>query len=190
MAKSSGEIEREFINGLKNSSGKSLEEWVQTLSDSGIEKRNDQIKWLKERHSFGHLNASLLAGIFANGGKPVYESESLLLDNQFQKYPEMRSLYNTIADLILSRFPDAEIVVKKTYISFIKKREFIALNVKNGELRLGLDLGDRDFTPPAEKAKLTGPMPRISHMIILKSATDLTDEIFELIQSSNERVNG
>ena len=84
-AKTSGEIEKEFIDNLKNSTGQSLSEWMKVLGQSGINKRNDLVKWLKEKNGFGHMNASLLAGIYLNNGKPVYGSTDELLDNQFAR---------------------------------------------------------------------------------------------------------
>ena len=86
MVKTSGEIEKEFIDGLKNTTSKSLLEWLGTVKKTDISKRNDIIKWLKETHNFGHMNASLLVGIYLNNGKPVYGSQDELLENQISKY--------------------------------------------------------------------------------------------------------
>jgi Domain of unknown function (DUF4287) len=72
--KTSSEIEKEFIESLKSTTGRSLSEWLKQVSGSGTVKRNDIVKWLKEKKGFGHLNASLLAGIYLNDGKPVYGS--------------------------------------------------------------------------------------------------------------------
>ena len=69
--KTSGEIEKEFIDNLKNSTGKTLTDWMQQISASGINKRNDIVRWLKEKNGFGHMNASLLTGMYLNNGKPV-----------------------------------------------------------------------------------------------------------------------
>lgn len=72
MTKTSHEVEKEFIDGLKNNSGKTLDEWIAAIDDRGIKKRNDIIDWLKEKNNFGHMHASLLAGIYLNKGIPVY----------------------------------------------------------------------------------------------------------------------
>ena len=63
-------------------------------------------------------------------------------------------------------------IPKKTYVSYAAKREFAAINIKSKEIRLGMDLGDQPFTEDLEKAKLTGPMPRISHMIVVREKND------------------
>lgn len=185
--KTSGEIEKEFINGLKITTGKDLKGWMSEIDGLGEKKRNDIIKVLKEKHGFGHMNASLLVGLHANGGKPVYASTDELLDNQFAKAPDMRSLYDEFIAFVEKNFPGTTILPKKTYVSIVDNREFGAINIKPKELRIGFDLGDRPFDDKAEKAKLTGPMPRISHMVVVTDASQLDKKIVDLLKTSHAR---
>ena len=189
MAKSSGEIEKEFIEALPSATAKDLGQWIEVIKASGITKRNDIIAWLKSGHGFGHMNASLLTGIYLNGGKPVYASETDLLNAQFEKYPEMRPLFEQLKNAVLKWDNTVEYVVKKTYVSLTKKREFAAVNIKKDELRLGMDLGDMPFDEVVEKAKLTGPMPRISHMTVIRSEADINERLFALLTKADKRVN-
>ncbi len=185
--KTSGEIEKEFIDGLKSSTGKDLNNWLAEIKSCGIEKRNDLIKWLKTDHGFGHMNAGLLIGIYLNGGKPVYGSTEELLDNQLAKVEEMRPLYEAFCEFALKAFPNATVLPKKTYVSILEKREFAAINVKKGELRIGLDLGDRPFDDTVSIAKLTGPMPRISHQIALMVKSQFNADVVKLLKASYDR---
>jgi hypothetical protein len=185
--KTSGEFEKEFMEGLVNATGHGLQEWMKIIDSFGGTKRNEVIARLKTEHSFGHMNASLLAGIHANGGKPVYQSTDDLLDNQFAKASNMRPLYDAFTQFLKRNFPQASVLPKKTYISILEKREFAAVNVKPRELRIGLDLGDRPFDEKIEKAKLSGPMPRISHMFVLTDAKQLDASIVEALRESHGR---
>lgn len=189
MAKTSQELEKEFIDGLKSNTERDLKGWLTSMKESGIEKRNDIIKWLKETYNFGHMNASLLAGIYFNNGKPVYASEQNLLDNQFEKYQDMRPLFEHVQKEISEWDNSVEFITKKTYVSITKKREFAAINIKKGELRLGMDLGDLPFEGIIEKSKLTGPMPRISHMVVIKGPSDIDKNLFQLLDTANKRIN-
>ena len=121
MAKTSAEVEKEFIEGIKSLTGKDLQQWITTINNSGIVKRNDIIKWLKSDPGFRHMHASLLTGIYLNNGKPVYASETELLNNQFKKYPEMRPLFESFQSIILNWDSHVRFVVKKTYVSMTKK---------------------------------------------------------------------
>ena len=189
MAKTSTEVEKEFIDGLKSLTGKDLRQWLATIKNSGIAKRNDIIKWLKSDSGFGHMHASLLAGIYFNNGKPVYGNETELIDNQFDKYPEMRPLFETLKNSILNWDNTVRFVAKKTYVSIAKKREFAAVNIRKGMLRMGMDLGDLPFNSTLQKSKLTGPMSRISHMVVISSEADINTAVFELLAKADKRAN-
>jgi len=99
----------------------------------------------------------------------------------------MRPLYESFVAFIAENFPDATILPKKTYVSVLENREFGAVNIKKNEVRIGLDLGDRLFDAKIEKAKLTGPMPRISHMFVLTDAKQLDASIVEVLKQSHAR---
>lgn len=185
--KTSGDIEKEFIENLKSTTGKDLSNWLNEIKASGIEKRNDIINLLKNEYNFGHMNASLLSGIYTNGGKPVYGSTDDLLENQFAKAETMRPLYDEFIKFVTDAFPESTVLPKKTYISILEKREFAAINIKKTELRVGFDLGDRPFDENVTKSKLTGPMPRISHQIVLIDESQLNGDVVKLLQDSYSR---
>jgi predicted transport protein len=185
--KTSGEIEKEFIVNLKHSMGKALSEWMKPIAASGVTKRNDIVKWLKEKNGFGHMNASLLAGIYLNDGRPVYGSNEDLLNNQFEKAAEMRSLFESFTAFVKKHFPNSTVLPKKTYVSLLEKREFAAINIKPKELRIGLDLGERAFDERLTKSKLSGPMPRISHMLVLTDKAQFNNHLAGLLKLSYQR---
>lgn len=189
MAKTSGEFEKEFIETSKEKTGKSVEQWSTIIKESGLGKQKEIMDFLKKDYGMNHLQANLMAGIFINGGKPVFIDEGNLLDNQFVKCQDIRPLYEQVSKKIMDEFKDTQLIPKKTYISFTAKREFAAINVKPGEIRLGMDLGDMPFNDRVMKTKLSGPMPRISHMVVLKSMTDFDKELLELLKKSYSRVN-
>ena len=185
--KTSGEFEKEFMDGLKSATGSDLSGWMKTIDGFGSKKRNEVIAWLKSEHGFGHMNASLLAGIHANGGEPVYQSTDNLLGAQFTKAGDMKPLYDELIEFVTKHFPNSNVLPKKTYVSILDNREFAAINIKPKELRIGLDLGDRPFDEKIEKAKLSGPMPRISHMLVLTDGRQLDSSTVEALKASYSR---
>lgn len=189
MAKTSGELETEFIETAKEKTGKTLQEWLSLVESSRILKQNDILEWLKKGHGLNHMQAQFVAGIFLNSGNPVYGNENALLENQFVKCPDMRSIFDTVSEGIISQFQGTQLIPKKTYLSFTSVREFAAINVKPKEIRLGLDLGEEPFTEIVQKSKLTGPMPRISHMIILTNIKQFDSMTKQLIEQSYNRTH-
>jgi hypothetical protein len=71
MATDFGEKEREFIDGLKENTGRDLGEWMQAISEAGLGHRNDIIDWLRHK-GLMFSKASWLERIHHNGGKPIY----------------------------------------------------------------------------------------------------------------------
>lgn len=187
MAKTSAEFEQEFMQTAKEKTGKSVEQWFPLVKKSGLSKQMEITNWLKEDHKLNHLQASLLAGLYLNNGKPVYQNETSLLDNQFVKSESIRPVFDSISEKILKQFPDSQIIAKKTYISFTATREFAAINIKSKEIRLGVDLGEQRFTETLQKSKLSGPMPRISHMLIITEAQQFDKKAIEYLQTSYNR---
>lgn len=185
--KTSGEFEKEFMDRLETETGSDLEAWLKKLDGCPSKKRNEVIAWLKTVHAFGHMHASLLAGIHANGGKPVYADTADLLEAHFVKAEAMRPLYESFIAFVNQNFPSATVLPKKTYVSVLENREFAAVNIKPKELRIGMDLGERPFDERIEKAKLSGPMPRISHMFVLTDGSQLDGEIVEVLRQSHSR---
>ncbi len=189
MAKTSGEFEQEFIQTAKEKTGKTVEQWVPVIKKAGLSKQMEITNWLKAEHKLNHLQASLLSGLYLNNGKPVYQNEDNLLENQFAKCEAMRPLFDNISTKILNEFPDTQLIPKKTYLSFTAAREFAAINIKPKEIRLGMDLGDAAFTDTLQKSKLTGPMPRISHMVVIEDEKQFTKSMIEYLRQSYNRVN-
>lgn len=189
MAKTSGEFEQEFIQTAKEKTGKTLEQWLPVVKASGLSKTMEITNWLKAEHKLNHLQASLLTGLYLNNGKPVYQNETSLLENQFIKCEAKRPLFDAVSEKILSLFPDTQLIPKKTYLSYTATREFAAINIKPKELRIGMDLGDMPFTEDVQKSKLTGPMPRISHMVIITDLKQFDKKLIEHLQSSYNRTN-
>jgi hypothetical protein len=71
MATDFGEKEREFIEGLKENTGRDLGEWMQSISAEGLGHRNEIIDWLRHK-GLMFSKASWLERIHHNGGKPIY----------------------------------------------------------------------------------------------------------------------
>ena len=189
MAKTPGEFEKEFIATAKEKTGKTVEQWVPVLKVSGLSRQMEILNWLKADHKFSHMQASLLVRLYLNNGKPVYQDETNLLENQFIKCEAMRPLFDEVSSKILALFPGTQLIAKKTYLSYTATREFAAINIKPKEIRLGMDLGDATFNDTLQKSKLTGPMARISHMVVITDAAQFDKNLIEYLKLSYSRTH-
>lgn len=187
--KTSEDYEREFIQACEEKTGRALEAWMAILKDTNFSKLKETTDYLKTDHGVTHMNAGFIAGIYLNGGKPVYDTSGLF-NAHFEKYPDKRPMYDKLEAIVKAHFPEVQVVGTKGYISFRNKKEFAVAKINKGNMRIGMDLGDRPFDDAVEKAKSLGTMPRISHMVEVTTEDQVTDNLLPLLQEANSRVNG
>jgi hypothetical protein len=100
-----------------------------------------------------------------------------------------RPLYRLLEAHIHRAVPGATFSAQARYISVGAPREFAAIALSAGGVRLGLDLGERAFAGRLEKAKLRGPGPAITHMIVLTDARQVDGDLAALLAGANARIN-
>ncbi len=189
MVKSSQIIESEFLANLSKESGKTLESWMKIIKDSGFKNRNEILDWLKSMYDFGHVNASLLAGVYMNNGNPVYQNETGLLTDQFVKKEHLKPLYGHLMQTVLEKIPETHIEIKKTYTSLNAKREFAAIGIKSKEIRLAMDLNGEPDGVLFHKTTGIGCMPRISHMVKIVGESQINNDLINNLKTAYERLN-
>lgn len=100
-----------------------------------------------------------------------------------------RPLYNFLEAQLRKTIPGVVIAARDRYIAIGAPREFAAVTLHPTEVRLGLNLGDRPFDALLQQAKLRGPGPAISHMVVLTDARQVGSELLGLARTACERVN-
>ncbi len=189
MAKTAQEYEQEFLADIELQTGDNLESWMGTIRATGLGKQNEILKWLKSEHGLNHLQASMLAAIYLNGGKPVYDYE-VLFEKLFEGKEQQMPLYRQIESLIEGTVPQARLLPTKTYVSVDGERCFATVKINPKNIRVGLDLGDKPFNDYVQKAKSLGAMPRISHMVEITSAEEVDQRLAAQLTEAYERVHG
>ena len=186
--KTSEDFEREFIQECQEKTGKSLDEWMTLLKGTDLKKPKETLTYIKAEYGLNHMQANFLSGIYLNNGKPVYDN-SQLFNAHFEKYPDKRDMYDQLEAIVKGNFPDVKVVGTKGYISFRNAKEFAVAKINKGNIRIGMDLGERPFDDTVQKAKSLGTMPRISHMVEVTTSEEITDDLVPLLQEANTRVN-
>lgn len=100
-----------------------------------------------------------------------------------------RPLYRLLEAQVRQAVPGVTFSAQARYVSMAAPREFAAITLHPTEVRLGLDLGERAFNGRLQKAKLRGPGPTITHMVVLTDARQVDDDLLALIGHANRRVN-
>ncbi len=116
-------------------------------------------------------------------------ADTAALDKLVAAAKGYQPLYRHLEAQIRQAIPGAVVAPRDRYVSIGAPRELAAITLHPTEIRLGLDLGERPFDAQVQKAKLRGPGPAISHMVVLTDARQINDELLALIRTANARVN-
>jgi hypothetical protein len=100
-----------------------------------------------------------------------------------------RPLYHHLEAQIRRAIPGVVVAARDRYVAIGAPLELAAVTLHPTEIRLGLALGDRPFDATLQQAKLRGPGPTITHMLVLTDARQVNDELLALVKAANARVN-
>ncbi|HEX2335735.1 MAG TPA: DUF5655 domain-containing protein [Hyphomicrobiaceae bacterium] len=101
-----------------------------------------------------------------------------------------RPLYVMLEEQVRASVPGLVLKPSATHISFGAPAEFAAVTLNASEVRLGLALGDRPFDTHVQRAKLKGPGPPITHMVVLTDARQVNADLLSLLLAANALING
>ena len=188
MAKESQRLEQEFIASAQAKTGKDVPEWMKVIASSGLDKPNAILNWLKTDHSLNHMQANFLAGMYLNGGKPVFDYE-VLFARLFEDKPDLLPLYQQLEKQISLRLKEAEFIPTKAYISIEGKKCFACATLTKRNIRVGVDLGDEPFGEYVQKAKSLGAMPNLTHMIEVSQPAEVNERLLGYVEQAYQRVH-
>jgi predicted transport protein len=183
MAKDSQRLEQEFIATVQEKTGKSLQDWLDIIGQSGLDKPNAILKWLKDNHQLNHLQANLLSGIYLNDGEPVFNHEKLF-QKLFADKGHLLPLYEALQQAIAGQLSDTEFIPTKAYVSIEAKRCFACATLTKNNIRVGLDLGDLPFDDYTQKAKSLGAMPNLTHMVEISEAHQINKQLIDFVKQA------
>jgi hypothetical protein len=136
------ETAKAMARKLKDSTGKSLPEWVALLRSEGPSEEKPAAKWLKEDRGLGHFQAQLVAKeAYGQSWLADEDPEALLGALYSGKKAGWRALHDRVMTLARKQGKDVKISVCSTYSSAYRKRQFVIARplVSGLELKLGKD---------------------------------------------------
>ena len=159
------------------------------MESAGLQKNNEIVKWLKSEQRFNHMQATMLAGIFLNGGEPVFHYPTLFR-KLFAGKEKQQPLYDAIAAELQAALPSMLFIPTKTYVSLEDERVFGCAKINKTNIRVGLDLGDEPFGDYVRKGVGLGAMPNITHMIELKGLAQIDERLGAFARQAYQRAHG
>ena len=102
--------------------------------------------------------------------------------------------YRPLAELVIREvckvLPDVDVVPRQGHVAFARPTEFAALALSAKELRLGLALGEDAGETSLQPGRMTGSLARITHVLSLTDARQVTAALIEAVRAADRNVNG
>jgi len=184
---------RNWIDTLKEKTGRSLEEWLRLIEEQGPADEKERRDWLKSEHGLGTNSAWWLAersvGKGEEDGDPDLYLQSALgyVDAMFAGREALRPVYDALLELGLSLGPDVKACPAKTIVPFYRKHVFAQIKPAT-KTRIDLGFALRD-TPATGRLIDTGGFAkkdRITHRIPVASLADIDGEVRSWLRKAYE----
>jgi len=181
MAKSPEEIEAGMVENLKETTGKTLEQWMKLVRASKLAKHGEIVKMLKADHGIGHGYANLIthrtlraqAGS-ADGAAP--EGADLVAAQYAGAKAALKPTYDALIAAIAKLGSDVEVAPKKTYVSLRRSKQFALIQPSTAtRIDVGINLKGSAATARLEASGSWNAM--VSHRVRVEKPGDVDAEL-------------
>jgi hypothetical protein len=172
-----------IIKTLEDRTGVPLDDWIDLVRTEGPETGGAAVTWLEIEHGLGRLQAEIIAEeALGTGGAMESDSPEMKLDSLYDgQKAELRPLRDALVNVIEALGDDVRIAQHVSHESAIRAHEFAVImpvaRPAPGRILLGLSLPGTDFAGRPREAKETGDREYITHEIVLKSETEIDDDL-------------
>jgi len=172
MAMTAEEMMASMKAGLKDKTGKALEDWVKVVKASGIEKHGEQVTMLKTDHGLGHGHANFIC----QAAKGQFDADpSDMLEAQYKGKEALRPVHDALVKYAASLGKDIEIGIKKTSVALRRSKNFaVIVPATKTRIDLGINLKGEPGTGRLLDEK---PGSMCTHKVRLETVADVDAEV-------------
>lgn len=176
-----------MVANLESKTGRSLDEWLEVVRRSGIEKHGEVVKMLKSEHGMTHGYANLVAHASRGGLEPASDPTAQQEEALFAgKKVGLRPVYDAVRHALVGLGADVALAPKQAYVSFLRQKQFAVVQPSTAtRLDVGLNLNGVEATGRLESA--AGFNAMCTHRIRLTSAAEVDAEVREWLRTAYER---
>ena len=180
------QAEKTMIENLHKNTGKTLEQWIGIVKESGLTKHGEVIKFLKESHGFTHGFANLVAHKAKGSDAGSADNPDNLIAKQYQGKENLRPIYDHLIGNIRALGADVEISPKNAYVSLRRKKQF-ALLQPSTKTRLDLGLNIKDQSPEG-KLEASGSFNAMcTHRVRLEHMEDADAQVMVWLKKAYDQ---
>jgi hypothetical protein len=179
-----GQELQNMIAGMKEKTGRTLEQWSALAKASGEEKHGRIVAHLKKEHGLGHGYANLVAHTHLKSGSISAGSGDELVDAQYAgaKAP-LRPWYDRLVKAIGAFGRDVEFAPKKQYVSLRRSKQF-GLIQPSTATRMDIGLALKGI-PPKGRLEAAGSWNgMVSHRVRVEAAGAVDAELIAWLRAA------
>ncbi len=177
MAKSPQEMKAAMIAGLRDKTGKTLEEWLKILRASKLSKHKEFVTLLKSEHGLTHGFANMIALQALQSDSQTADDTDALVDAQYAGAKAgLRPIYDALLAAVNKFGKDIEVAPKKAYVSLRRNKQFAIIQPSTStRVDVGINLKDEK---PTERLEPSGSFnAMVSHRVRLAKPSDVDAEL-------------
>ncbi|MGB3467039.1 MAG: DUF5655 domain-containing protein [Cyclobacteriaceae bacterium] len=179
------ESANKMIENLHTNTGKSLDEWIEIVRETGITKHSGIIEYLKTAHDFTHGFANLVAHKSKGSDAGSTENPDDLVMLQYMGKETLKPIYDQLVAAIEQLGDDIEFAPKKAYVSVRRKKQFAIIQPSTKtRVDLGLQLKEQETNDTLLKAGSWNTM--VSHRVKLTDAHQIDQEVKDCLKEAYE----
>jgi hypothetical protein len=186
MAKSPQEMKAAMIAGLRDKTGKSLDEWLKVLRASKLSKHKEFVTLLKTEHGVTHGFANMIALQALQSDSQTTDDKEGLVDAQYAgAKAELRPIYDKLLAAIHKFGNDVEVSPKKAYVSVRRNKQFAIIQPSTAtRVDVGINLKGVE---PAGRLEPSGSFnAMVSHRVRLLKPSDVDAELLAWLKKAYE----
>jgi hypothetical protein len=175
-------------DSMAERTGRSLEEWVALVAESGIDPldQNAVRRWLRDAHGVKQNSQWAIADAAARDAGWVRPTVEEYVDAQYTgAKAALRPIFGAVRDAVLALGDDVVVEGRGTYVPFVRRRQFAAVAAATATR---VDLGLRLADPPASARLRPATAPgSATHRVQLSAVADVDDEVRELLRAAYQQ---
>jgi predicted transport protein len=186
MAKSPEDMKAAMIAGLRDKTGKSLDEWLEILRSSKLSRHKEFMKLLKEDHDLTHGYANMIALQALQSDSHTASDARALVDAQYAGAKAgLRPIYDKILAAVQRFGNDVEVSPKKAYVSLRRNKQFAIIQPSTAtRLDVGINL---KATEPNDRLEPSGSFnAMVTHRVRVSNAGEVDRELLEWLKKAYE----
>jgi Domain of unknown function (DUF4287)/Domain of unknown function (DUF5655) len=166
------------IRNLPAKTGRTIDEWVALVGQSGLSGHRARVEWLKREHALGHVTAEIVVGTAETPEGWAPESPETLVERQYAgPKASLRPIYERIAQVVGDFGPDVILDPRQSYVAVRREAAFALVQPSaRNRVDLGLVLPGVEPTSRLRPAGSFGT-GSTTHRVALASPVDVDAEV-------------